>query len=125
MVDYFNEFYANPVIRIQVISTLKIIFPSSFSVKVVRLTKTLYIEGYLWSISSTFYARVFRTKVFSAAFFLVSNPKHRFVIFGAKILYEKCLCKMLMTLTPVLLVYNLSLSRLRKNLYHQNCVSRS
>jgi len=38
----------------------------------------------------------FCTKVFSAAFFLVSNPKHSFVIFGAKILYEKRVCKTLM-----------------------------
>jgi len=30
----------------------------------------------------------------------ISNPKHSFVIFGAKILYEKCARKMLMKLTP-------------------------
>jgi hypothetical protein len=28
------------------------------------------------------------------------KPKHSFVIFGAKILYEKCMRKMLMKLTP-------------------------
>jgi len=30
----------------------------------------------------------------------ISNPKHSFVIFGAKILYEKYERKMLMKLTP-------------------------
>jgi hypothetical protein len=30
----------------------------------------------------------------------ISNPKHSFVIFGAKILYEKCVRKTLMKLTP-------------------------
>jgi len=32
-----------------------------------------------------------------------SNPKHSFVIFGAKILYKKCVRKTLMKLTPELL----------------------
>jgi len=36
----------------------------------------------------------------------VSNPKHSFVIFGAKILCEKRAHKMLMKLTPVLLLQN-------------------
>jgi len=30
----------------------------------------------------------------------ISNPKASFVVFGAKILYKKCACKMLMKLTP-------------------------
>ncbi len=30
----------------------------------------------------------------------ISNPKHTFVIFGAKILYKKCACRMFKKLTP-------------------------
>ncbi len=43
---------------------------------------------------------------FTCAFFVqifgkeISNPKHRFVIFGAKILYKKCTRRTLMKLTP-------------------------
>jgi len=50
------------------------------------------------SISSTFYAHFFR-RYFGAK--KISNPKHSFVIFGAKILYEKLKRKTLMKLTKV------------------------
>jgi len=39
----------------------------------------------------------FSNKIFGAK---ISNPKHRFVIFGAKLLYEQCPRRMLMKLTP-------------------------
>jgi len=42
----------------------------------------------------------FVRKSFFGSFFLVSNPKPSFVIFGAKILYKKRARKMLMKLTP-------------------------
>jgi len=44
----------------------------------------------LESISSTFYARVFLYKIFGAK---ISNPKHRFVNFGTKILFKKARVK--------------------------------
>jgi len=48
------------------------------------------------SISSAFYARNSCTKFWRQK---ISNPKHSFVIFGAKILYKKCMRKTLMKLT--------------------------
>jgi len=53
-------------------------------------------DGGKVSISSTFYAR-FLCPIFWRQ--KISNPKHSFVIFGAKILYKKCASKMLMKLT--------------------------
>jgi len=49
------------------------------------------------SISSMLYVHVFRRKFWRQK---ISNPKHSFVIFGAKILYKKCVHKMVMKLTP-------------------------
>ncbi len=49
------------------------------------------------SISSTFYARVLCMKFWGKK---TSNPKHSFVIFGAKILYKKRESKTWMNLTP-------------------------
>ncbi len=42
----------------------------------------------------------FSYKSLFGSFFLFSNPKQIFVIFGAKILYKKCVRKTLMKLTP-------------------------
>ncbi len=53
-----------------------------------------YTRDVQLSISSTFYARVFRTKVFSAAFFLVTFWQKK------ALSYKKLMCKMLMKLTP-------------------------
>jgi len=46
----------------------------------------------------------FLCKIFGAK---TSNPKHSFVIFGTKILYKKCACKMLMKLTPIVKFTNI------------------
>jgi len=62
------------------------------------------IISLLESISSTFYAHIFRTKFLASKF---QNPKNSFVVFGAKILYEKRVHKMLMKLTPVVIFTNI------------------
>ena len=49
------------------------------------------------SISSTFYASIFCVKFWHQK---ISNPKHSFAIFGAKISYKKHVRKTLMILTP-------------------------
>jgi hypothetical protein len=49
----------------------------------------------------------FLYKIFGAK---TSNLKHSFVIFGAKISYDKCVCKMLMKLTPCLFLTVFSLN---------------
>jgi len=41
----------------------------------------------------------------------ISSPKHSFVIFGTKIMYEKCVCKTLMKLTVAVKVAQHVLSR--------------
>jgi len=53
-----------------------------------------------WSISSMFYERIFHMKI--------TNPKHSFDVFGAKILFIKCMRQTLMKLTAGVNFINIS-----------------
>jgi len=94
----FSKIYRLDIFISKKIETQIVITESTFVKKILTeqsINTSLHYVA-LWSISSTFYAQIFRTKVLWAAFFYLHVPREKL---PKRLSYEKGAHKMLMKLT--------------------------